>query len=144
MREREAEGREVTASLLEQIFQYESRSLYSEPLEEIPLRLADADNDITVPLSNGSDLIVLASDVNRLKRELPKYLHDKLKLPLHLKLINIKPVRVLIAGDRWQARVVHFLLTGELKWNASNIIGEEEVKRHLRRFRTGDHLSLAR
>ena len=144
MHEHGSKKRDVTQSLLEQIFQYESRNLFSEPLEEITLKSASTNSDIIVPLSNGSDLIILASDVDRLKRELPKHLHDKLKLPLHLKLISIKPIRILVVGDKWQARVVHFLLTGELKWSVSNTIGEEEFKSLLRRFPTTIHLSLAR
>ncbi|MEM1619724.1 MAG: DUF61 family protein [Fervidicoccaceae archaeon] len=143
------EAGEVEASVreykyLELLFAHESRNLFAEPLKRRPLSELSGDEDVVVPLDNGSQLLISRHEVRALKLRVPKYLHAKLTLPLHLKLISTRPLKLKIAGDLWQRRVIWYLLRGELRWEVEDTVSESEFVRLLREFPTALHLSLER
>lgn len=125
---------------LRRLLELEESRLSSVPLNFYALD--SVSSDVTVRLSSGDQKSLLLEDVERLRRELPAYLHAKVKIPIVLTITMNEACRYRLEGDPWQARCVDYLLRRVVTWEPRRCLCQEEVVTLIRSLRSLLHVRL--
>ncbi|MET1129184.1 MAG: DUF61 family protein [Thermoproteota archaeon] len=91
----------------------------------------------TVELESGENLELDLSDLSRLARDLPWYLHGFVRLPWTFvySRTGLRGVFRLITPSRWSARALNYLLKGDIAGEAWEV-GYAEMKKLMSKYKT--------
>lgn len=124
------------------VFEREKRRLVSYPLNTYFLNELEI-KDYYVRLSNDQQLILKSEDINRLKRAIPRFLHEKLKIPLLIHITLNPKCRFEVKGDTWQIRVIEMLIRNRISWQPDACLSENEFIEAIKMLGSLVHVSFS-
>jgi uncharacterized protein (UPF0216 family) len=125
---------------IKRLIDVEKTKLFSTPLSFYSLSQLEI-KDYVINLSNGDKKIIRKEDIYNLKKSLPEFLHEKLKIPVIINITLNQKCKYQIRGEVWQARVVEMLLRQKVSWEPNTCLSEEEVAIAIRRLGSLIHIS---
>lgn len=125
---------------IKRLIDVEKTKLFSTPLSFYKLSQLEI-RDYVINLSNGDKKIIRKEDIYNLKKSLPEFLHEKLKIPVIINITLNQRCKYQIRGEVWQARVVEMLLRQKVSWEPNTCLSEEEVAIAIRRLGSLIHIS---
>uniref|UniRef100_A0A7C1E3C7 DUF61 family protein n=1 Tax=Fervidicoccus fontis TaxID=683846 RepID=A0A7C1E3C7_9CREN len=125
---------------IKRLVDVEKTKLFSTPLSFYSLSQLEI-RDYVINLSNGDKKIIRKEDIYNLKKSLPEFLHEKLKIPVIINITLNQKCKYQIRGEVWQARVVEMLLRQKVSWEPNTCLSEEEVAIAIRRLGSLIHFS---
>lgn len=127
-------------SKIKRWFEREKVKLFSSPINYYPLEQL-GDNDCEVKFDNGDIKILRKEDIYNLKKILPRFIHEKLKIPVVIYISMNEKCRFQLKGDVWQARVIEMLLGKRVSWQPERCLTEEEVIKIMQILKSLLHIS---
>ncbi|MEM4709000.1 MAG: DUF61 family protein [Fervidicoccaceae archaeon] len=125
---------------IKRLIDVEKTKLFSTPLFFYSLSQLEI-RDYVINLSNGDKKIIRKEDIYNLKKSLPEFLHEKLKIPVIINITLNQKCKYQIRGEVWQARVVEMLLRQKVSWEPNTCLSEEEVAIAIQRLGSLIHIS---
>jgi len=125
---------------IKRLIDVEKTKLFSTPISFYSLSQLEI-RDYVINLSNGDKKIIKKEDIYNLKKSLPEFLHEKLKIPVIINITLNQKCKYQIRGDVWQARVVEMLLRQKVSWEPNTCLSEEEVAIAIQRLSSLIHIS---
>jgi uncharacterized protein (UPF0216 family) len=125
---------------IKRLIDVEKTKLFSTPLSFYRLSQLEI-RDYVINLSNGDKKIIRKEDIYNLKKSLPEFLHEKLKIPVIINITLNQKCKYQIRGEVWQARVVEMLLRQKVSWEPNTCLSEEEVAIAIQRLGSLLHIS---